>query len=36
MIFDALTISAVVVATIMIVTLFLLMRCQNTKDNANC
>jgi hypothetical protein len=36
MIFDALTVSAVVVAAVMVVTLFLLMRCQNRKDNAEC
>lgn len=36
MIFDALTISAIVVSSIMVVTLFLLMRCQNQGENAEC
>ena len=36
MIFDALTISAMVVSSIMVVTLYLLMRCQNHGENTEC
>ena len=36
MIFDALTISAIVVASIMVATLYLLMRCQGRNDQAEC
>jgi hypothetical protein len=36
MIFDALTISAIVVASVMVVTLVLLMRCQSGNENAEC
>ena len=36
MIFDALTISAMVVSSIMVVTLYLLMRCQNSGENTEC
>ena len=36
MIFDALTISAIVVSSVMVGTLYLLMRCHGGKDNAEC
>jgi hypothetical protein len=36
MIFDALTMSAIVVSSVMVVTLYLLMRCQNPGENTEC